>query len=138
MSTKIKIKITKEILYASARCGKDGLSAVPSGCAFALAVRDIFPNALVFMGGIVPFLHTDLLSCTLQEMGLRGSAFGITEAMRKFIVLFDKSSYNERLVLPENEFELEIPDWAVDKLAQQEVDFVQAVLNSPTLELIPV
>ncbi len=138
MPTKIRIKITQEILQQSALCPKQGYQAM-TNCAFALAVRDILPNAYVFYEVIRPFgcpnvmgMYSSSRDCDKIHQG----KFVTTPTMRDFISRFDDSSYSERLLMKGEEFELEIPDWVVDELAQQEVDFVQAVLNSPTLELV--
>jgi hypothetical protein len=57
---KIKIKVTKDILRKSMMCGvaesrgltEDKYTSV-GNCAIAVAVRDVFPNAHVYMDGIL-------------------------------------------------------------------------------------
>lgn len=126
MSVKIKIKITKDILKESACCSYLGGKG-PTGrsCAFALAVRDIFPNAYVETSRIIPFYEGMQYPFT-GEIG-----FPISREMSKFILNFDCSFPEQRVEFPEQEFELEIPDWVIEKID------IQDIINSKTLEIIP-
>lgn len=138
MSVKLKIRITKEIIKESVVClGIFPGSGLSTNCAFALAIRDIFPKAVVSSSHIVPFNEPLKFLGDWEAVVAGEKAFPTSYEMYAFIRRFDQSTLEERLDLPEQEFELDIPDWAIRKLAQQEVDFVQAVLNSPTLEIIP-
>jgi hypothetical protein len=147
MPTSIKIKITKDILSRSAMCGinknwdsvietlsgydpEEGCIPLSSNCAFALAIRDIFPNAEVGEKEIWPFYHGE------HDIVYVPMKFGITPEMSMFINEFDSRIPKARAAMEEREFELEIPDWAIERLTKAHVDFVQAVANSPTLELV--
>lgn len=152
MSTKIRIHVTKEILDRSCLCGVAYLDIngcvgeiqTVTNCAFALAVRDVFPNAMVSSNYIMPFgvAHDDINCVDLYEMAKRGKSsekdgmFVISEEMENFIIKFDDATPRERMAMPEQSFELDVPDWVVDKTGQGEVDFVTLIANSPVLELV--
>lgn len=122
---KLKIKVTKEILYKSRYCRSDEAGAAAMNCAISLAVRDIFPNA--FVGLVLMYFDNN---------GKRG----IGEAVKNhgstvsFINKFDVSSPEERIKMPEYEFEIEVPESVIEKI---NIDELKPLLeNHPTLELI--
>lgn len=117
--TKLKIKITKEILAQPCICDQ-----IPSTCAFARAVRDIFPEARVGSDSITPFWES---ADVLRD-------FPVSLDMRLFIEKFDNTHTNQRINLPEQEFELEIPDWVINRI---NLDELKPLLeNHPNLELV--
>ena len=111
MSYKLKIKITDDILQRSMMCGLDGRT-VSNNCAFAVAVREIFPNANVGSTLILPDGHTK-----------PGISFDIPQIMTDFIKTFDslRKTPWKRLELPKEEFELEIPQDIIDMINIDEV-----------------
>jgi hypothetical protein len=118
MSVKLKIKITKDIVLSSQRCHG-------SRCAFANAVRDILPDAWISEIAITPF-H---FSATLRD----SSKFALTEEMSGFIYWFDQATLEEKEAFTEKEFELEIPDWVIDKI---DIESIRSLLqNHPVLTL---
>jgi len=125
----LKIKVTKEILQKSAMCGtiseagKMDTSAVGSNCALALAVREIFPNAWVSR----EYIASD---------GDRKKSLPINLpwSMRSFIKRFDMSSSWQRRQMPEQEFDLPIPDEVIESI---NIDEIKQMLETvPHLELI--
>lgn len=124
MPATLKIKVTKEILEASKMCGiglkgDDWAEATNSNCAVALAVRDIFPQATIFQ--------------TL--MVVLGKSIRFPFYVTQYIKAFDNCAVpEERLKLPEFEFEVSIPDEVIDQI---NIDEIRPLLvNHPTLELI--
>lgn len=120
METKLKIKVTKEILERSKMCGHTGnmLETIAENCAVALAVRDIFPNVWVerfYIKGLV------------KPILLPGIA-------TNFIISFDNTTSADRPNLPEIEFEITIPDAVLEQINIEEIR--PLLLNHPTLQLV--
>lgn len=119
MSTTLKIKITKEILYKSRFC-----SSMPwENCAISLAIRDILPNAAVCSKHIYPHGYekeTDKIR--------------LPRIAKNFIREFDVSSVFIRENMPEIEFEIDIPDSVIERI---NIDEIKSLLvNHPTLEFV--
>lgn len=116
----IKITVTKEIIMRSR-------PNEPNGCAFATAVRDILPKAAVMDDRIFPFGRTD------EEMK---EHFPITDEMAEFIQAFDKTTDLSATAdqLGDREFEVEVPDWVVDRIDIEDVrKFLE---NHPNLAVV--
>jgi hypothetical protein len=159
----LKIKVTKQILLESAMCGVKGDAiGVAQNCAFARAVQCIFPNA--FVGGLFIHPNTtpegwkeigrlygelsnkktkesktvwDLISLDKrigQAMCEDLKMIPTTFPMSQFISRFDHSSPLERLEIPEEEFELPIPDYVIETI---NIDEIKGILASENhLELV--
>lgn len=120
--TKLKITVTKEILKRSKYCGVKGkgLDDLASNCAIALAVRDVFPQAIV---------------------GVDRICFGLAEQMsilpkiaQNFINQFDRYGPDARPLIKPISFEIEIPDSVINQI---NIDELKPLLtNHPTLELV--
>ncbi len=120
MSVKIKIKITKDIVLSAHPCKA-------AECAFALAVRDIFPDARVKRFSIYPFSY-------MRSVEAMSMCFPISAEMTKFIDWFDTSTQKEKEKFTEREFELEIPDWVIERI---NIDEVKTLLQDhPILMLV--
>lgn len=134
MSTKIKITVTKEILEKSKYCGIIN-KQVSENCAFSLAVRELFPNASVKQKLIFPNGYNSEdgkhFDSAIQEMPIETISFSIPYNMTSFIDVFDECLPLERVKLPEQSFELDIPDWALPN-----VDIEALLKDSKTLQLI--
>ena len=127
----LKIKVTKEILRKSMYCGTElsTKDTVGANCAFALALRDIFPYAHVTATGIDFFYHSstdkDLLPVDQVKLPLEAG---------NFIFQFDNVPPPVRLTLPEIEVEISIPDEVINQI---NIDELRPLLeNHPTLSLI--
>lgn len=92
-------KVTTEILKEAAEAERDHQSLyIPSGeCAIAKAIRVLYPNA--YMG---------ITACDMT--GTADSAINVPLEVTQYVRQFDRSSYEERLEMPEFEFQLEVPD----------------------------
>ncbi len=118
----LKIKVTKEILERSKMCGIHNIK-VSTNCAVALAVRDIFPRANVELEYIEPFTK------------LESERIELPMEATDYIILFDefKKTPLIRLMMPEIEFEVIIPDTVIDQI---NIDEIKPLLqNHPTLKL---
>lgn len=119
---KLKIKVTKEVLAATMRCGTfNNHEKISENCAIAFAVRDIFPMAMVGYENLRP------LGCMNPNLIIK-----LDGETTYFIQNFDSiKNYPElRLTLPEYEFEIELPDELVDLVN------IADVYASPTLDLV--
>ena len=120
--TKLKIKVTKEILERSKMCGTDDGKSVSQNCAVAHSVRDILPNAAVDGDNIWPnsSLNDELIPLPIEA--------------KIYISKFDYTHPDDRPSLPEIEFEIEIPDSVIEKINIDEIK--PLLINHPNLELI--
>lgn len=114
MPTHFNVAITKEIIKECKNCGIE-LHAAERNCAIAVALRDIFPNVYVSNFSIYPFgidFKTD------KEIKIP-----LPLVARQFIKLFDGFSHlpQLRLLLPEFDFMLEIPDDIIEEIDIEEV-----------------
>ena len=125
MSTKLRIRVTRDILQKAAYCGhikengkwtaSDHESvAVACNCAIALAVRHIFPLAIVGPDTIIPFGDTKYSSC-FSEIQLPIEA-------QCFIREFDDLMPADRKTMTPLEFEVEIPDDVLQHAVRIEED----------------
>jgi len=122
--TKLKIKVTKDILERSKWCTNKGSNSAGYSCAISLAVRDIFPDA--FVGGN-----------RIYANGLEAEKLKTIELPQKaqiFITEFDTTMPVRRPLMPEIEFEVEVPDEVLEDIDIEEVKKV--LENHPTLELV--
>jgi hypothetical protein len=144
--TKIKIKVTKDILARSANC----VSEIEGGanCALALAIRDIFPDANVQYGVIIPN-QQDFAKACLEINGKEGLGMCNSEIIKRelgfktsgvimtFMMYFDTSTPEQREMMKEEEFKLELPDWAVSKIGNGEIEEAKKIISSSkTLEFV--
>ena len=120
--TKLKIKVTKDILERSKMCGTNEGETVSQNCAVALAIRDIFPLAAVDGDNIWP------------NFSLADELIPLPKDARVYIIEFDNTHPVERPCLPEIEFEIQIPDSVIEKINIEELK--PLLENHPTLQLI--
>lgn len=115
---KLKITVTKEILEKSKLC----LGLAAENCAIALAVRGVFPKAVVGLDAI--FL------CVFE----RDPKIALPEEAKEFISEFDCLTPAERVNMNPISFEIEIPDAVIDRI---NIDELRPLLvNHPTLEIV--
>jgi len=123
---KLKINITREVLEKTRFCGTvqfhQSNKKISEHCAIAYAVREIMPSAKVIEWKIYPF----------------GNIFdnntGILHHQNSFISKFDKSTPEERLLIPPFSFEIEVPEAVIERINIDEVK--QILKTSKTLELV--
>lgn len=128
MSTKLKIKVTKDILEKSKNCGVSSACNVPANCAISLAMRDLFPHARVYGGGQIAFMGEKIYNINYNSV-LPTKAF---EFMRHFDQLVDYPQMRPNLL--ELEFEVEIPDSVIEQINIEELK--PLLINHPTLQLV--
>lgn len=123
---KLTIKVTKEILERSKMCkGDDPQHDIHENCAIALAVRDIMPKAVVTRMHIKPFGWGQLFE--IQP------SIPLPVAAIDFIGKFDDAIPEERVLMPEIEFDIELPEYFIDSV---NIDEIKPLLeNHPTLSL---
>ena len=124
MPVPFKIKITKDVLELSKSCGSEELEIIGENCAIALGLKHIFPEVVVTGDYIYPFGidyndRWDELKIALPKIA------------QDFIRVFDSLSVipNQRLRLPEFEFEISIPD---EIIAEINIDKVRALNDAPS------
>lgn len=132
MPVKLRISVTKEILEKSKNCGKS-ISSKLENCAVALAVRDIFPHALVYQTGIVCDARGLKVNIKLTDPPI--------DIMFPIPVIFYIKSFDEfdnnpeaRIQMKEISFEVDVPDYVLDRINIDELK--PLLVNHPTLELI--
>jgi len=114
MPTQLKVSITKEIIDRCKNCGnEDQKHIIGNNCAIAFALIDVFPDIYVGNYYILP-LGLD------YEKEIRIPLPGIA---LQFIKLFDGFSLTPRLrlLLPEFEFTIDVPDEVIDQINIDEV-----------------
>lgn len=111
MPIQFKIVITKEIIAQCKDCGTGNDDRkIENNCAIAVALADIFPKVYVTDLYIFPFgIEGD------KEKDIRISMPVIA---RQFIKLFDgfRLAPRLRLMLPEFEFTIDIPDEVIEQV----------------------
>jgi hypothetical protein len=116
MPVQFKIKVTKDILELCKRCGTDENEIIGENCAIALALNGIFPEVVVTGDYIHPFGIDDNDQWDVLKIALPKIA-------QDFIRIFDSLSAipNQRLRLPEFQFEISIPDKIISQINIDEV-----------------
>jgi len=125
MQVQFKIKITKELLELSRDCGQNEIEIVGKNCAIALALKDIFPEVFVSGYYIHPFGSE-------KDNKLAELEIPLPKIAQDFVRLFDSlcSIPGVRLMIPEFEFEISIPDEIINEINIDEVralDYQQAL-----------
>ena len=116
MPVQLKIAITKDIIEHCKNCGNENKEyEIGQNCAVAFALADIFPNVYITNYYIFPF----------------GVEYGKEQALKiqlpiiaqQFIKLFDafRLTPKLRLLLPEFEFTIDVPDEVIEQINIDEV-----------------
>ncbi|HEX7457056.1 MAG TPA: hypothetical protein VF301_01340 [Ginsengibacter sp.] len=112
-----KIKVTKEILELSKECGAhNDFDTIGKNCASAIALKDIFPEVVVTDYYIYPFGIDN-------KNKLDDLRIVMPKIAQDFVKVFDSLSaiHKLRLLLPEFEFEISIPDEIISQINIDEV-----------------
>jgi len=115
MPTQFKIAITKEIIAHCKNCDAGNETRIENNCAIAFALADIFPKVYVTNFCIFPFgIEGD------KEKDIK---IPLPVIAQQFIKLFDGFSFSPklRLLLPEFEFMIDIPDEVIEQINIDEV-----------------
>lgn len=131
--TPLKIVITKEIIKQSKNCGTENDSpAIGNNCAVATALTDIFPNVYVSGYHIFPF--------GIDYENGRGLCIPLPVIAQQFIKLFDgfRLIADLRLLLPEFEFTIDIPDEVIEQINIDELKaFIEGDIKIPGCSFSP-
>jgi len=117
MPVSFKIKVTKEILELSKECGAhNDFDTIGKNCAIAIALKDIFPEVVVTDYYIYPFGIDN-------KNKLDDLRIVMPKIAQDFVKVFDSLSaiHKLRLLLPEFEFEISIPDEIISQINIDEV-----------------
>jgi len=125
MPVPFKIKVTQEIFELSRNCGRNEFEIIGKNCAIALALKDIFPDVFVSGYYIHPFGSDD-------ENKMGHFEIPLPKIAQDFVRVFDSlcAITGVRLMLPECEFDISIPDEIIEEINIDEVrnvDFQQAL-----------
>ena len=116
MPLQLKIAITKDIIAHCKNCGNENKEhEIGNNCAVAFALIDIFPNVYVTNYYIFPFgIEYE------KEQVLK---IPLPIIAQQFIKLFDgfRLTPKLRLLLPEFEFTIDIPDEVIEQINIDEV-----------------
>ncbi len=116
MPSQLKIAITKEIIEQCKNCGNENKEhEIGKNCVVAFALIDIFPNVYVTNYYIFPF-GTEYE----KEQDLK---IPLPIIAQQFIKLFDAFCLTPklRLLLPEFEFAIYVPDEVIEQINIDEV-----------------
>lgn len=143
MSYKLKVKVTKEILHKAKMCGLDEEhDNLNQNCALAVAIREIFPTAMVSSDYFYPFGNIArgvTLSPQVTEF-IDNFDLPVTQLQGENLLNYPKppeiieAGIKHRLAIPETEFEINIPDWVIDQLNIN--DITEVLKGVDHLELI--
>ena len=121
MPTAFKITITKQIIEHSKYCGTNNdAHTVGNNCAVATALIDIFPNVHVTSNQFFPF--------GIDNKDQPAVSIPLPLIAQQFIKLFDGFCLTPRLrlLLPEFEFTIDIPDEVIEQI---NIDEVKALIK---------
>ncbi len=132
MPTQFKIAITKEIIEHCKNCGTGNEAhKIGKNCAIAFALVDIFPNIYVTGYYIFPF--------GIDAEKEKDIKIPIPVIAQQFIKLFDGFCLTPklRLLLPEFEFAIDVPDEVVEQInideVRQLIEEVDTVFNNTSV-----
>jgi hypothetical protein len=114
MATQFSITITKSIIKRCKNCGNE-LHEAEKNCAIAIALIDIFPEVHVTADHIFPW------GIDLEKEN--NARIPLPVIAQQFIKLFDGFSLTPRLrlLLPEFEFTIDVPDEVIERINIDEV-----------------
>lgn len=127
---RIKINVTKEILERSMycplikTCNDVEFETIKTNCAFSVAWRELFPDAIVWQG-----------NTNLTPYGEDRGYVSHSREVMAYIKNFDNCiTFEDRLKIPEASFEFDIPDSAIEAIGLQELETILS--KSVNLELV--
>ena len=129
MPLQLKIAITKEIIAHCKNCGNDDEEhEIGNNCAVAFALADIFPNVYVTNYYIFPF--------GIANEKVQNLKIPLPLIAQQFIKLFDGFRFTPklRLLLPEFEFIIDIPDEVIEQI---NIDEVRELIKEGTSAYLP-
>lgn len=131
---KLEIKITKEILKRAKMCGKESPFKIPTNCAIALAIREIFPNASVNRRKLFYNKQDEETYKDCKNEDFLHSK--LNDEIWSFVIQFDNKSPEERVLMKPFSFEIEVPEEVINQIGIQEA--IDIINKSETLNLVEV
>ncbi len=122
MPVQFKIRITRDVIEQCKNCdATNDQSEISRNCAIAFALQDIFPVVYVTNYYIFPFGISDEKRKDIKIV--------LPVVAQQFIKLFDGFSLmpNLRLLLPEFEFAINIPNEVIDEI---NIDEIKGIIKS--------
>lgn len=116
MPLQLKIAITKEIIEQCKNCGSENEEhEIGNNCAVAFALMDIFPDVYITNYYIFPF--------GIEHEKEQNLKIPLPIIAQQFIKLFDgfRITPKLRLLLPEFEFTIDVPDEVIEEINIEEV-----------------
>ena len=120
---KITVKVTKDVLERSRMCSSG--YKIAENCAISLAVRDLFPLALTHN------LHCNLLG---QHTSMAPDTIMLSDEVIWFIRRFDHSTPKERVLMSPFSFEIEVPEYVIEKIGLSQI--YKVLSESKSLEMV--
>jgi hypothetical protein len=115
---KIKIHVTKDILEKTKMCGEiEEQRELASNCAISVAVREIFPYALVGCSTI------EVQGSTIIKLPIKAC---------NFVSAFDRNFPEERVLMDPISFDIEVPEKVINSIGISQVEKILS--ESLTLE----
>jgi hypothetical protein len=128
MPVQFKIRITRDIIEQCKNCGSgNDQFEIGRNCAIALALQDIFPDVYVTNYYIFPF--------GINDEKRKDIKIFLPVIAQQFIKLFDGFSLmpNLRLMLPEFEFAIDVPDEVIDEV---NIDEIKELIKSRNIKTV--
>jgi hypothetical protein len=128
---KLRISVTKEILEESKWCGFGSGENEPinKNCAISLAVRDIWPDAIVENAFMVAYPEWGINYCIADSK----DKIKLPQIARSFICDFDGSEPCERTQIPPISFEVDVADEVINRINIDEIK--ELLKDHSTLQL---
>lgn len=122
---KTTIHITQDILNRSANCTRQDM--IGQNCAIGLAIFDLF-GGHSWVGGETIDIYDEIVTENFMEsMDLQPlTEIPLPIEAIEFIFLFDIVFPEDRKIMPEFSFDIDIPDEAIDMIGIEEVERVLA------------
>jgi hypothetical protein len=141
---RLRININAEVLERSMFCSSGKPlekitigEADVSNCAIALAIRDLFPFAIITIDEI-RFLkeeHMKMSALTvIRDISLKVPRCTLPQRASNFIQEFDAACYEERLDLEQFSFEIDVPEEVINSISIDDLN--KALVGSTTMEIV--
>jgi hypothetical protein len=117
----LRVKVTSDVLEKSKYYGVKIDREIPEDCAIMLAIRNLFPEALVGYDSFQPFEDEE-------------TTLDLPDNARKFIKEFERFSPEKRTLMNEFEFEIEIPETVYSKVDLDEIK--PLLINHSSLQFV--
>ncbi len=124
---KVLIKITKEVLERSKMCM---IEQAASNCAISIAIIDLFPQARTYQFTCNLLGDVDCTDVDCTDMDSVTLPFEATS----FIKRFDNSVASQRVLMTPFSFEIEVPEYVIEKIGLNHI--YKVLSESKSMELV--